>query len=353
MTDSRLSQLNTFDKDRLPDWLTALLPILLFSWVYYRWPAFWLEVLAVGGYLMAERLLQPLIVLRGGIVSALVTGLLAAFCLPATTPYWPAALVGALAALAAAAPELLSKRWPQSPFSRPLLQPALVGYLLVRAVFPAATGGFAFPVQWRGLDGITAATPLVTEGTEPLSHLFFGIESGSIGGTCEAVVLLGAAYLLLRRRLRLLPAGCMLAVVALFSWIGSGRPLDGLLCGGTLLAALLLADGAYAPVSYADQAMVGVAAGLVTALLRLFTATSGAAAGVLATGLLQPALPSIYRFSRWVWSWLQPALATLWRLVCRGTAWVLPRAKALTFRVVKAFGGFCQGIYKKIFKKEK
>ena len=353
MTDSRLSQPIESTNEPWLDRLTAFMPVLLFSWVYYRWPAFWLELLAVGGYLMAARLLQPLGVLRRGIAPALVTGLLTAFCLPSTAPYWPAALAGALAALAAAAPELLNKRWPQGVFSRPLLQPALVGYLLVRVVFPAATGGFALPVQWRGLDSVTAATPLVTEGTEPLSHLFFGIHSGSIGGTCEAVVLLAAAYLLLRRRLRLLPAGCMLAVVALFSWIENGRPLDALLCGGTLLAALLLADRIYAPVSCADQMAVGVTAGLVTALWRLFTATSGAAVGVLAAGLLQPALPAIYRFCRWVWSWLQPALAALWRLICRGAGWLFPRMKAFVAQGAKAFGQFCRGICKKILKKEK
>lgn len=341
------------ERERAADWITALLPSVLFALLYYRGAALLLPLLAVGGYLMVCRLLHPYDSLRRQLLPAVLTGLLTAFFLPSTAPYWPAALVGGVAALAAEVPVWLSRKWPQSPFSRPLLCPALVGYMLVRAVFPAALGGFTLPALWQGLDSTASVAALLADKTVPLTHLLFGIHSGPLGGTCEVVVLLGALYLLLRRRLRLLAPACMLATVALLSLIIWGRPLGGLLVGGTVFAALLLADRTYAPADFTDQAVVGVVAGAVTVLVRSLTAASGGAVGVLAAGLLQPALPYIYRFCRFVWRWLAPLLAAAWRGVCRGAAWLWPRFVRLCVLAKDGLVRLVRGIYKKICKKRK
>ena len=48
------------ERERDADWLTGLLPLLLISLIYYRLSAAVLELLAVGGYLMASALIARL-----------------------------------------------------------------------------------------------------------------------------------------------------------------------------------------------------------------------------------------------------------------------------------------------------
>ncbi len=329
-----------------PDWLTALLPTLFFSWVYYHWAAAALQVLAVGGYLMADRLLRPAESRWSRLQPALLTGLLTALFLPAGAPYWPAALAGALGAVVARVPAWIAGRWPASPLTRPLWQPALVSLLLLRAVFPGVMGAFSVPLLWQGLDSAPTVGGLLADATIPLSHLLLGIHNGPIGGTCELVVLLGVAYLLLRRRLRVLLPVCMLTTVALLSWMIWGSPVSGLLVGSTLLVALLAADMRYAPAPPADQAIVGVVAGGVTVLLRAFTGQTGVFFGVLAAGLLQPALPFIYRVCRLIGGWLRPVLVAGWRLLCRCARWLWPRVKRLCGKAWRVFWRLCQKAWK-------
>lgn len=128
MTAENGASVLTEERERDADWLTGLLPLLLISLIYYRLSAAVLELLAVGGYLMASALiarldrrqLQRLSFARGA-----VGGLLLAFCLPAQAPFWLAALGGGVAGgwqwcrngLAGAFPGWLSirrcsRRWP-------------------------------------------------------------------------------------------------------------------------------------------------------------------------------------------------------------------------------------------------
>ena len=335
------------------DWLTALSPILLIAVLYYRWAAVGVVLMATAGYLTAAVLLQWAGLLTCRIAPAVTAGMLVAFCLPATTPLWASALAGAIAAPLAALPGALARIKPTWPISRPLLCPALVGYLLVRLVFPAYTTGYTLPVQWAALDSVSSATPLTGLG-EPLSagdgvRLLLGVHAGSIGGGCVPVILLAGVYLLLRRRLRLIVPGVMLATVALLSWIVWGAPLYGLLAGGTVLAAVLVADRMYAPVSYGEQAVAGVVAGGATVLLRGIAGMDGAAVGVLLAGALAPVYGGFLRWSGialrkgWhytrigsVWFWTRAlvpfarltwqGMQIAWRYICVGAVWFWTRA---------------------------
>ena len=312
------------DRERVLDWLTALLPIFLISVLYYRFQALALEVLSVGGYLMAARLLaQPagFDVAQLRVTPALVSGLAAAFCLPACAPAWLPALLGGLAAVAEMLPACLRRlnRWhlPRLP-----IHPVILAYAAVRLVFPASFTGYTMPVQFRELDGLAAATPLASLGTRPLSvelwQLLFGVHAGAIGEGCAVAILLGAVFLVLRRRVRLVAPACMLASVVLLSWLIWGTPLYALLSGGLLLAALLFADRAYAPMTVCDQMVVGVFAGVVTVLVRCFDGCEGVAYGVLLAQLIVPFLPFVYRICRIVWTYCVRWAKVAWR-------WLRPR----------------------------
>jgi len=308
------------DRDRALDWLTAASPVLLMSFCYYRWQALGLALLAAAGYAAVYALLQWAGLARVSAAPAMAVGAWSALLLSKPTPLWVAAVAGVFAALIAYTPDLAG-RW--LPRSRPLLHPVLAGYLLVAWLFPAYVKAYTLPVLWAPLNSGTIATqldPLVHPDGYNLWHLFLGIRESALGTGCVPVLLLAGGYLLLRRRLRLIAPAAMLATVVLLSWAVWNAPLQGLLVGTTVVAALLLADRACVPDAYGHQAVAGVVAGGLTVLLRAVTGEDGCAIAVPAACLLSPLYPPFLRLCRggaaWLWGvmkrYIPPAAAWLW-----------------------------------------
>lgn len=297
--DMTLSVAEDFqDKERNLDWLTALFPILIMAVYYYRWAAVLLPLLALAGYVAGAVLLHWAKIMPCRVLPGTVMALIIGFCLPSSAPLWLAALAGCMAALTEAVPLLLGRRWPGRSFSRPLLHPALMGIFVVGLLFPARMKAVMVPAMWTGSDGATVSSvaglfdPSVA--VERI-RLFFGVYPGKMGQTCAPVILLAAAFLLLRRRLRLIAPACMLAVTSLLSWAVWGSPLYSVLAGGTLLSALLLADRTVAPAGYISQITAGVLAGGMTVLLRGTLHTDGTIPAVLLACLLAPLYPLLGR----------------------------------------------------------
>ncbi len=318
------------DRARLADWLTAMVPVTVMALLYFRGVTVALWITAVGGYAAAAWLLRCRLddkAMLGG-WAALTYGTMAAFCLSAATAWWLSALLGAVAAMMAAA--LRYTRRVGIAF-HPLI-PAL---LLVRLVFPAAFAVYTVPAQFIPVDGMTAATPLaLLRGGEQLPEwwqLIFGVHAGAVGEVCSAALLIGAGYLVLRRRVRLLLPACTLLTVAVLSWAmwGSLSMLwASLLIGGLLPGVLLFADKAYAPAAACDQMVVGVVVGVVTVLIRRFGGwTEGVAAGVLAGQLLIPVLPYVYRILGVFWRWLRPLCCRRAVAISAGIQEVLKKKK--------------------------
>lgn len=290
-------------REKALDWLTALVPVLLISIYYYHWRAAALELLTIGGYLAAEFLLarpcgRSHTAVR--LPQAAACGLLAAFCLPDETPFWPAALLGGLTAVLTEAPTLISRRRPESRLAYPLLHPVPAAFLLIRVIFPGAMTRYTVPAPWRGIDTIAAATPLaaLSGGMEAPARwqLIFGIHAGTIGEICLPAIGLAFVYLLLRKRVRTIAPAAMLGTVMLLSLLLWRSPLYGLLAGSSAAAALLLADRTYAPVKAGEQILCGVIAGTVTVLIRRFGPWSeGTAAALLIAMSLCPAYPAMLR----------------------------------------------------------
>lgn len=353
------------DRECVLDWLTALLPLLLISLIYYRGQALALQVTAVGGWLMAALLLAwamktPWTELR--VAPAVAGGLLAAFCLPAGAPWWFAALFGGIVAAAQAIPDLVGHVKSDWRLAQPLLQPVLLAFLLVRIVFPARFTDYTMPAQFIPVDGVAGATPLaVLRGGEAadLWQLLFGIHAGAIGETCVAAILLSALYLIIRRRVRLIAPATLIVTVALFSWIfwgAIGYALYAILAGGVLLAALLFADKTTAPAAPRDQIVVGVVAGVITVFIRRFGGwAEGVAVGVLVAQALVPFLPFVYQvcrivwthLARWAcvaWTWMKPHFVRFFRFlgahIAAGARWLWTRlrqgTKALFARIKEA-----------------
>ena len=175
------------------DVLAALLPALAVSTWVFGWSVLLLTLLSVACCVLFEFLIQRFLV-KGpctvGNLSAAVTGVLLAFNLPVSIPWWIVA-VGAFVAIAVA--KMTFGGLGKNPFN-----PALVGRVFLLVAYPVQMTSFA-------TDAFTGATPLAAMKYSPLfaganlPDLFIGNVAGSMGEVAAAALLLGFLYLLWRR----------------------------------------------------------------------------------------------------------------------------------------------------------
>lgn len=208
--------------------------------------------------------------------SAAVTGLLLALTLPASVPYWQAALGSVFAVLVV---KCLFGGLGQNIFN-----PALAGRALLMLLFPSSLVRFAAPGSELPLTGpvdiVSSSTPLhdMVMPALPdasLTQMLLGTIGGCIGETSAVAILIGAAYLLVRGviapRIPLAYLGTVAVLTLVFSrgqdpvqWM-----LYSVLGGGVMLAAWFMAtDYVTSPVTPAAQIVYGVAIGALTVFLR-------------------------------------------------------------------------------------
>lgn len=261
------------------DVLIALMPALLFSGCYFFGPRAFLVTLVSAAGCVGFEALFCLVTRRRQTVddlSAVVTGVLLAFTLPANVPYW-AVLMGDFFAIVVVK-QLFGG------LGKNFLNPALAGRAFLFS-FPAVMSVFPAVRSWDGfaIDAQSAATPMASlhAGSLPsvsLLEMFTGVRSGAMGEVSAALLLLGGLYLLARRVIRLRIPLSFLGTVAVLSWCfpqGGNSSLDwtlySLMGGGLLLAAFFMAtDFTTSPVTFWGQVVYGVGCGALTVFLRTF-----------------------------------------------------------------------------------
>ncbi len=211
--------------------------------------------------------------------SAIVTGVLLAFVCPVTIPYWTL-ILGDLFAIV-----LVKQLF--GGLGKNILNPALAGraflfswpVLMTRWVKP----GFANAVGILSTaDAVTAATPLAsmhqgTLCTESLWQLFVGTVGGCLGETSALAILIGLAYMLVRKVITPRIPVAFLGTVAVLTFLfPQGNPriswmLAQLLGGGLMLGAIFMAtDYVTSPLTKLGQILFGVGCGVLTVMIRYF-----------------------------------------------------------------------------------
>lgn len=211
--------------------------------------------------------------------SAIVTGVLLAFVCPVTIPYWTL-ILGDLFAIV-----LVKQLF--GGLGKNILNPALAGraflfswpVLMTRWVKP----GFANAVGILSTaDAVTAATPLAsmhqgTLCTESLWQLFVGTVGGCLGETSALAILIGLAYMLVRKVITPRIPVAFLGTVAVLTFLfPQGNPritwmAAQLLSGGVLLGACFMAtDYVTSPLTKLGQILFGVGCGALTVMIRYF-----------------------------------------------------------------------------------
>lgn len=263
------------------DTLLALTPLVAMSVVYYGVRALALTLISVFSCIVCEYLYTRVFRRRSTIsdLSAAVTGVILACCLPACVPLW-FPVVGAVVAVVVAK-QLFGG------LGRNVFNPALVAVAFLTAGWPGAMSLFALPMRSLSLGNVdksftTDATVLsaLRAGRVPtatLQELFTGSYAGALGTGAVLIILAAGLYLLYRRiinwQIPLAFLGTVAVLSLLFPRLPSGSRVDSmlyeLLSGSLVFVAVFMAtDPATSPVSSFGRLVYGVLCGLFTVLLR-------------------------------------------------------------------------------------
>ena len=280
-------------------WALALAPAAAFGIYLYGVDGARVIALSVLCCVVCEALVQrlfkkPITVVDG---SAVLAGLLLALILPASAPFW-LVMVGSLMCI------LVGKQvfggLGSNPFNAVLIgwaalkiswkaqmdfRVALVNYDLATAV------KYPLGVLWR--DGASALSDV------RLFDLLVGREAGGIGCSPALLLAIGGVFLVLRGVISWrVPISFLLGVVisASIFWLADSTkyadPVFHILAGNVMIGALFLApDYSSSPVSKWGMAFFGLGCGLLTVLLRIWSAgPDGTFFAILLMNLITPFL---------------------------------------------------------------
>lgn len=267
----------------------ALIPALIWSVFVFGLDALRVTAIAIVACLALEYIIQKYMMkVKPSIYdgSALVTGILLAFNVPANIPWW-IIVIGAIAAVGIG-------KMSFGGLGSNIFNPALVGRVFLLISFPVQMT--SWPVnQQSGVDGVTTATPLgvIKEGLmngTPVSQLLpelpatsdmlLGNISGSLGEISALMLILGGLYMLYKKvitwEIPVSVIGSVAAIATIF-WLVDPQsyvnPVYHLLTGGLMLGAIYMAtDMVSSPMSSKGQLIYGVGIGAITILIRLFGA---------------------------------------------------------------------------------
>ncbi len=203
--------------------------------------------------------------------SAVVTGLLLAYNLPATAPWW-IAVIGSILAI------VVVKQFFGGIGSN-FMNPALTARAILFISWSGIMGAYpkANPFQFTA-DAVTGATPLATlnggstEGIN-LLDLLLGNQGGVLGETCAIAIILGGVYLLVHGIADWRIPVSFIGTVFLCFLIKDGAEvaLYQLLAGGLMLGAFFMAtDYATSPINRKGRVIYGIGCGFFLFIIRAF-----------------------------------------------------------------------------------
>ena len=288
------------------DVVIALIPALIAACIIFGIRALVVTLVCVISCLLSEFIWNKLLKKpdTGGDFSAVVTGMLLAFNMPASIPLW-AAVIGSVFAI------IVVKQF-FGGLGHNFMNPALAARAFLLASWALAMttwypAGTVLPL-FSAPDAVSSATPLAAYASGDAAQysyltLFLGNHGGCLGETSALAILLGAAYLAVRKVIRIRVPLVFIATVALGTWIFGGNnglctgdPLYQILSGGLMLGACFMAtDYTTTPTTPWGQIVFAFGCGVITVLIRIWGGyPEGVSYSIL---LMNIATPLIDRFT--------------------------------------------------------
>ena len=222
--------------------------------------------------------------------SAVVTGMLLAFNLPATLPWWMA-IVGAFIAIV-----IVKQLFGGLGYN--FANPAIVARIALAVGFASRMANYPKPAN--GIDALASATPLAVSGQLGAGEyvtLLLGNHGGVLGETCAITILLGGIYLIVTKVISPMIPVTYLATVAVLSFCFGLDPIVQLLSGGLMLGAFFMAtDYVTSPTTDKGKLIFGIGLGFITMMIRKFgTMNEGVSFAILLMNLLVPYIDVLTR----------------------------------------------------------
>ena len=271
--------------------LIALVPTFIFSIVFFGLGAILVTLTSVVACLVFEYVIQKYLMKQRPTIwdgSAIITGVLLAFNLPSSLPLW-IVVIGALVAIGIG-------KMSFGGLGNNIFNPALVGRVFLLISFPVQMTTWPVPNGFATTDAVTGATPLalVKEAVKngqavgdalssagfSTGNLILGNMGGSLGEVAAIGLLLGFAYMLIRKIISWHIPVAIFATVIVFSGILNladpaqfAGPVFHLFTGGLMLGAIFMAtDYVTSPMTHKGMLIYGVGIGLLTVIIRVFGA---------------------------------------------------------------------------------
>ena len=284
--------------------LLALSPAALAALYYFRASALFVMFFCILGTVGSEFLYQKIMKQKStiGDYSAVVTGLLLAFNVPAALPWWMCILGGMFA--------IIVVKMVFGGIGNNFVNPALAARAFLLASFPVAmTLWTRTGVNWvssGNIDAYTTATPLsflkagsngvssLADSGISISNMLIGNIGGCIGETSAVLIILGGLYLMYKGIINYVIPTFYICTVAILMFILGGFNFTfviyELLAGGLMLGAFfMLTDYTTSPMTKKGQIIYAVLAGLITTVIRLYGGyPEGVSYSILLVNIMTP-----------------------------------------------------------------
>ena len=274
------------------DVIIALLPATIFGIYIFGASAALTVAISVATCVVVEYIYQKLMKqpITVGDLSAALTGLLLALNLPSGAPFWMPILGGIFAIIVVK--QLyggLGQNW---------MNPALAARCFMLISFAQAMTQFSEP----GTDAIASATPLAeikAGGTYDLAAMFIGKIPGTIGEVSVIALLIGAAYLLIKKVISIRIPAAYIITFAVFAFIFGQHNINYVLaeiCGGGLIfgAFFMATDYVTSPITAKGQIVFGICLGILTGLFRIFgSGAEGVSYAIIFCNMLVPLIEKV------------------------------------------------------------
>ncbi|MBQ9071269.1 MAG: RnfABCDGE type electron transport complex subunit D [Clostridia bacterium] len=222
-------------------------------------------------------------------LSAVVTGVIIGLNLPATAPIWQV-IVGSVFAIVVV-------KGLFGGLGQNFANPAATARVFLLICFSGTLAGGVTPKLSSAPDLVAGATPLTVmrDGGElpSLLDMFLGLRGGAIGETCVLAILIGFAYLVIRRVINFEVPLIYVATVFVLSLIADNSfsvALYQVLSGGLMLGAVfMITDYATTPVTREGKMVFAFGCGLITYLIRAYGSyPEGVSFAILLMNILTP-----------------------------------------------------------------
>lgn len=272
------------------DVILCLLPTTLVGIWHFGWQAVMVIVVSIVSAVLSEFVFDLIVKKPGTIkdLSAVVTGLLLALCLPASVPlYVP--FLGALFAVVIA-------KGLFGGLGHNFLNPALAGRAFLLISFSSVMTDYA-------VDGFSSATPLaeMASGSRvDVIEMLIGNTSGVIGNSVAALLIGGVVLWAMGGITFEIPVACLVSFTAFMALFG-GKGFDAvyllahLAGGGIVMAAFFMAtDPVTSPVTSAGQLVYGILVGVLGGVFRvLSSAADSTSYAVLISNMIVPLIDEV------------------------------------------------------------